>query len=231
MNKKMKMKQCLLILLGAGIAQAAIIVNLPGTGVDLNNNGVDDNYSVTCSGGPCAPNLLTGNPSTIFPVPNQAPWTTAGIWLTPGNPVTGNPGIVATPGSPAIYDWRLRVTLPVDATGIVLTGQLAADANARVLIQGAGGLVDTGQTTTNGAFGGTATPNWAAHTPFTVNAANCAGCFVGGTPFDIVFRVLNGGDETGLNVKDLQLQYSVPEPSTWILSGLWLLGLSLYRRR
>jgi hypothetical protein len=43
--------------------------------------------------------------------------------------------------------------------------------------------------------------------------------------------VLNGGDETGLNVKDLQLQYSVPEPSTWILSGLGLLGLSLYRRR
>lgn len=221
----------LVLALGMWSLQAAIIVNLPGTGVDANTNFVDDNYTLTCSAGPCSPNIFTGDPSAIFPIAGQAAWTTTGVWLTPGNATTGNPGIVPAPGSPAQYDWRLRVNLPVSATGIVITGNMAADANGRVLIDGAAGLIDTGQTTTNNAFGGTAAPNWASHSPFTVNVGNCPGCFSPGSSFDIVFRVLNGGAETGLNITNLQMQYEVPEPATWLISGLGLLACGAYRRR
>lgn len=221
------------ICIGAATLNATVIINLPSTGVDANLDGIDDNYTLTCSAGPCSPNLFTGNPTTIFPIAGASAWTSTGRWLTPGNAVTGDPGLGLFLSPPTEYLWRLTVSVPITAIGgYFVTGDLAADANAEIWIDGGAGFVNTGQTTPNNLFGIGAEPNWAVHSSFLVDAVNCPGCFVPGQDFGLVFRVMNGGRESGLNTINLQFGFvEIPEPSTLALMGLGLTALGLFGRR
>jgi len=201
------------LLFASALSAHAAIIGASNTGVD--NNGVllpglstDPHFVLT---GPIAPAVVVNPAPGVYPANN-------GTWLPDSaSPVSqwigplGNfPSNGSCSGCGGIYDYVLTLDSTLPLTD-VLSGRWTSDDESCIFLNGASqACISTNQYT-----------SW--H-PFTITG------FTNGNTNLLDFRVTNGGGPTGLRVEFTGTS-ATPEPATFALTGLGLLGIGLLKRK
>lgn len=220
-------------LLGAIGIPIASNVFIPGTGIDVLGDGIDDYYElIYLPSGPLtppAPAYLALNQSSICP-------NTGGCWVTG----TGSHWISSMnlgddenlPVGRYLYRTYFNLSGFVPES-LVISGWWAADGwGSNIFINGKPTGVTTQDPQPNRAA------NYLSLAPILILHDSCpGGCFVAGLN-ELILEVNNGGWETGVRaefVGEASLmgpQQVIPEPGAWALVAGGLLATAwLWRRR
>lgn len=202
----------MVLLLGAGTADAAFITTLYNTGVDASGNVLpngtigDPHYTLTSvPGGTTTLRVVTS--ANGYPI---GPWLgddTTSRWIGPNSDGQLD-------GPSGFYNYHTTFDLTgFNLATVVITGRYATD--------------DGGSIVLNGATVGPPSGGFTSWTNFTLSSGFVAGINT------LDFSVFNGGGPTGLRVEIISAQgdlaSAVPAPAGAILFGIGLVGLAAFR--
>lgn len=228
-----------LILTSAACLWAAPVF-VPSTGLDANNDGIDDYYQIWTSASEWPPYYNPPDPPPYPPSdPPPYPAYVAYNWATINPPPGGS--WVGIPGARWIapknltnddvfpigyYEYRTTFDLTnFDFQSLVITGTWAADGHGRdILINGK----PTGITTFLPVIGNIS--NYTVPVSFVITHGSCeGGCFTGGIN-SLTLLGHNGGEQTGIIALFHAEADPVPEPATFITLLAGLATLTLFKR-
>lgn len=195
-------------------AHAVAINGLVSTGAGLAAGTQDTNYSLSVAAGST---VLPGNygyvtANNVWPI---SPWIqndAASSWLTPFQ----SQGTSFDPVQNGVYNWHLSFDLTgYDLNTASFAGRFAADNAATILLNG------------QAIASSSSFSSW---TNFAANTGFVAG--VNSLDFVVTNYHQNGGNPTGLRVEFTDSNVAaVPEPETYALMALGLVGVAVARRR
>lgn len=195
-------------------AHAVAINGLVSTGAGLTAGTQDTNYTLSVAAGATALSSNYGyvTSNNVWPI---GPWIqndAASSWLTPSQ----SQGASFDASQAGVYNWHLSFDLTgYDLNSASFAGRFAADNAATILLNGQAIA---------------STNSFSSWTNFAANSGFVAG--VNSLDFVVTNYAQNGSNPTGLRVEFTDSNVAaVPEPETYALMAMGLIGVAVARRR